>query len=277
VKCDDHQYLLDETTCVDCPTGYWPVQNMTGCMKLQLQVMEWGSPFAIIPAVLSLLGLLATVFTILVFIHYRETPVVKAAGRELSFLLLAGCVVCYASAIVLLAKPALVTCVMQRLTVGCGFAIIYSALLTKTNRIYRIFNSARKTTRRPVYISPKSQLVIASLLAAVQLGVFIVWILLEKPGTRTSVPDPNNRAYVVLKCTAKESSILMSLSYNMLLIIACTIYAIMTRNIPSSFNESKLIGFTMYTTCIVWLSFVPIFFGLQTSFQVSERFFSFEA
>lgn len=34
-----------------------------------------------------------------------------------------------------------------------------------------------------------------------------------------------------------------------------------TRNVPANFNEAKYIAFTMYTTCIIWLAFVPIYFG----------------
>lgn len=189
-------------------------------------------------------------------------------------MLLTGCVICYIGVFVLLLKPTKITCIMQRFFLGAGFAIIYSALLTKTNRIYRIFDSAVKTTRRPPYISPKSQVVIASLLSTVQVLVFAVWLLLESPGIRTEVPDPNDKAYVVLKCNCQESSLLISLSYNMLLIMVCTIYAVLTRKIPSSFNESKFIGFTMYTTCIIWLSFCPVYFGLKSSYQVSLSLYS---
>uniref|UniRef100_A0A8C9VW65 Glutamate metabotropic receptor 1 n=1 Tax=Scleropages formosus TaxID=113540 RepID=A0A8C9VW65_SCLFO len=47
-----------------------------------------------------------------------------------------------------------------------------------------------------------------------------------------------------------------------------------TRNVPANFNEAKYIAFTMYTTCIIWLAFVPIYFGsnykiITTSFSVS--------
>lgn len=212
-------------------------------------------------------GLIATIFTIGVFIKYVETPVVKAAGRELSFMLLAGCAVCYIGVFILLMKPSSFTCIIQRFFLGAGFSIVYSALLTKTNRIYRIFTSAKKTRKRPVFISPRSQLIIASALAAIQIIVFAGWLILETPGTRIEVPD-NHEAYAVLRCNCKESSLLISLSYNMLLIIICTIYAVLTRKIPSSFNESKFIGFTMYTTCIIWLSFCPVYFGLKSSYEV---------
>lgn len=51
-----------------------------------------------------------------------------------------------------------------RFTVGMGFSVVYGALLTKTNRISRIFHSASQSARRPSYISPRSQLMITAVL-----------------------------------------------------------------------------------------------------------------
>ncbi|KAK2715725.1 hypothetical protein QYM36_010336 [Artemia franciscana] len=45
------------------------------------------------------------------------------------------------------------------------------------------------------------------------------------------------------------------------LIILCTVYAVKTRNLPENFNEAKFIGFAMYTTCVIWGAFFPIYFG----------------
>ena len=33
---------------------------------------------------------------------------------------------------------------------------------------------------------------------------------------------------------------------------------------------SRYIGFTMYSTCIVWLAFIPIFFGTNHDYQVKH-------
>ena len=38
--------------------------------------------------------------------------------------------------------------------------------------------------------------------------------------------------------------------------------------VPENFNEAKFIGFTMYTTCIIWMAFVPIYFGTGNTFEV---------
>jgi len=68
----------------------------------------------------------------------------------------------------------------------------------------------------------------------------------------------------------KDQWFLLSLVYNMLLIVVCTVYAVKTRKIPENFNESRHIGFTMYTTCVIWLGFVPIYFGTHNTFQVGH-------
>ena len=71
-------------------------------------------------------------------------------------------------------------------------------------------------------------------------------------------------------CGVSTFSLISSLVYNMILIILCTVYAVKTRKIPSNFNEAKYIGFTMYSTCIVWMAFIPIFFGTNHDYTVQS-------
>ena len=66
-----------------------------------------------------------------------------------------------------------------------------------------------------------------------------------------------------------NASYMIAFSYPILLVIICTVYAVLTRKIPEAFNESKFIGFSMYTTCIIWLAFIPIYF--TTSQHVALR------
>ena len=49
-----------------------------------------------------------------------------------------------------------------RIGLGICLCVCYSAIFTKTNRIYRIFSGCMKGNQKPAYISPKSQLVICS-------------------------------------------------------------------------------------------------------------------
>ena len=266
-ECKPWEKLVDEYTCEDCGYGRWPDEDKLSCHDLQQQYIQWTSVFALVPIAISCVGIILTSSVIIIFIKYNDTPIVKASGRELSYMLLGGILLCYLNTFILLAKPGPLICGLQRICIGTGFSVIYSAMLTKTNRISRIFHSASRTSTRPSFISPKSQVVISSSFITVQLGAAFIWLILEPPDTRFDYPE---RDQVVLKCRIKESAFLISLVYNMFLITVCTVYAVKTRKIPENFNESKFIGFTMYTTCIIWLAFVPIYFGTGNSFVVSK-------
>ena len=119
------------------------------------------------------------------------------------------------------------------------------------------------------FISPASQLVITFSLISVQLlGVFL-WFVVDPPHTVVDYGEQRTQdptaARGVLKCDISDLSLICSLGYSILLMVTCTVYAIKTRAVPETFNEAKPIGFTMYTTCIIWLAFIPIFFGTSQS------------
>ncbi|XP_071810181.1 metabotropic glutamate receptor 3-like isoform X1 [Asterias amurensis] len=264
--CEPHQFVKDEFTCTDCARGYWPLSNLSGCYKRMEEYMDFASPWSIIPVVFSLLGIMATCFVAIVFVTHNQTPLVKASSRELSYILLLGFASCYAMTFPILAKPSETTCSIQRIGLGLSFCVCYSALLTKTNRIARIFESASHSAQRPKYISPKSQLVICFVLVSAQLFGELMWLIVVPPGASTQLSK--DRYHVILKCNITDTSLVVSLAYNMFLIICCTVYAFKTRKIPENFNEAKFIGFTMYTTCIVWLAFVPLYFGTTGDFRM---------
>ncbi len=269
IPCQPYQYLLDEFTCADCSFGQWPLDNLTGCYNLPEEYIHWADAWAIGPVIIACLGMLCTLFVICLFLKNNETPVVKASGRELSYILLIGVLLCYCITFIYISKPSGVVCTLRRLGLGTSFAVCYSALLTKTNRIARIFNGVKDGAQRPRFISPASQVAICAALISCQLLVVVVWLLVEAPGVRKEV-SPERRDVVTLKCNSKDSSMLMSLIYNCVLIILCTFYAFKTRKCPENFNEAKFIGFTMYTTCIIWLAFQPIFYVTASDYRVSK-------
>ncbi|XP_071633906.1 metabotropic glutamate receptor 8 [Temnothorax longispinosus] len=264
VACREDSYVYNDT-CKNCNPGYAPNSTMTGCVKLTAEVIPWTSPWALVPLIFASIGILSTLFTTVVFIRFNRTPVIMASGRELCYVLLVGILSCYGMSFVILSKPTIWNCTYLRIGLGLCLSICYSAILTKTNRISRIFNQGTKKIKRLSYTSPKSQVVIAIGITAVQLIGAIVWLMIEPPDTTEIHPYPLS---AVLTCRVSTFSLMMSLVYNMFLILMCTLYAFKTRKIPEDFNEAKYIGFTMYSTCIVWLAFVPIYFGTNNDYKV---------
>ncbi|XP_029470625.1 metabotropic glutamate receptor 6-like [Rhinatrema bivittatum] len=267
--CDGYQYQLDEFTCELCPFDSRPSPNRTTCRPIPIVKLEWHSPWAVLPILLAVLGIVATTVIVATFIHHNDTPIVRASGRELSYVLLSGIFLIYSITFLMIAEPGVSVCASRRLFLGLGMCISYAALLTKTNRIYRIFEQGKKSVTPPKFISPTSQLAITFSLICLQVVGTVVWLGVLPPHSvidyeEQRTPNPE-QARGVLKCDMSDLSLVCCLGYSIVLMVTCTVYAIKARGVPETFNEAKPIGFTMYTTCIIWLAFVPIFFGTAQS------------
>ncbi|XP_069746979.1 metabotropic glutamate receptor 5b isoform X2 [Narcine bancroftii] len=287
--CKENEFVFDEYTCQACPQGSWPNDDLTDravqlhidkanfqaaseridtkarressdCESIPVKYLRWGDPEPIAAVVFACLGLLATMFVMFIFMVYRDTPVVKSSSRELCYIILVGIFLGYLCTFSLIAKPQKIYCYLQRIGIGLSPAMSYSALVTKTNRIARILAGSKKKicTKKPRFMSACAQLVIASMLICIQLGIIVSLFIMEPPEVIHDYPTIRD---VKLICNTTNIAVVAPLGYNSLLILSCTFYAFKTRNVPANFNEAKYIAFTMYTTCIIWLAFVPIYFG----------------
>lgn len=182
-------------------------------------------------------GIVLTSLVVWLFYKHRETPVVKASGRELSSVLLAGIFLCFSVTYILPLRPSMASCALQRFLIGICFTIVYSALLTKTNRISRIFNASKKSAKKLNFLSPKSQLIICGCLISVQLIVYLLWIAFQNPQAIHHYPTRNDNQLI---CASRINfTFLLVFVYPILLVVICTYYAFLTRKIPEGFNESE--------------------------------------
>uniref|UniRef100_A0A5S6QBM5 G_PROTEIN_RECEP_F3_4 domain-containing protein n=1 Tax=Trichuris muris TaxID=70415 RepID=A0A5S6QBM5_TRIMR len=259
VPCFENEYLLNEYKCKECPVGSWPVENRTACFKLDVEYMRWGDAEAIACVVFACAGMLATLFTTAIFVMNNSTPVVKATTRELSYMILGGLLLCYLTTFIIVTPPCTATCVLLRMVPCLAFSMIYGALFTKTNRIARILAASKRIiTKRRRFLSTGAQVVITCILIGIELVITVVFLILEPPAADFDYSIPRR---VLLVCRFSKMSFFAPFGFDLLLVSMCTLYAIKTRNLPENFNEAKFIGFTMYTTCIVWLAFLAIYFG----------------
>ena len=67
---------------------------------------------------------------------------------------------------------------------------------------------------------------------SVQLVIVMAWLVIEKPGVRVIYPY---RHMAVLTCSVSTMSVLISLVYDMLLIVLCTLYAFKVCLLSSQF------------------------------------------
>ncbi|XP_034186753.2 metabotropic glutamate receptor 6 isoform X3 [Osmia lignaria lignaria] len=256
-SCGRYRYKVDEQRCEECEWGSRPTANGTSCEPIPEQFVDYSNPWAIVATAVAVSGIALTLFVCSVFWKYRDTPMIKASGRELSFLLLLGTFGCFSMTFAVVAKPTVHSCAVVRFGIGFCYTICYAALATKINRIHRIFNDPARSPRKRRYTSPRSQLAIASILGLVEVAFDASWLLKEPPAVTHSYPS--REANVRVCKGSEDGSYVIGLLYPFVLTVASTIYAIKTRKCPEGFNETRRIAFANYATIILWLAFVPLY------------------
>ena len=127
------------------------------------------------------------------------------------------------------------------------------ALYMKINRIYRVFESAKRSIKRPPLVRPKSQILLTGALISVQ--VMLLGLSRVAWPARATETYFSKEEKLILECLVNSDHFLVSMIYVIVLMILCTLYAFKTRRFPANFNESKYIGFTLYATCTVYVVF----------------------
>lgn len=186
----------------------------------------------------------------------------KASTRELCYIVLVGMILSHISVFAILAYPNENMCLLSRLLPGISFAMIYGSLLIKTNRIARLLAISKKRfpSKKLKFMSPLSQVILALILISVEVLIAVTILLIEPPTIELKYPRYNLN---LLVCRESPMTIIAPLAFIFLLIILCTYYAIKTRNVPENFNETKFVGFAIYTTCVIWIAFFPIYYGSE--------------
>ena len=268
VQCGEFQFKESEFECKQCEEGRRANANRSACFDIPVTHLDFQHRGSIGAMAFSSVGIAMTLVTGVVLWKYWDTPVVKACGRELSLLLLLGTFLSFTTTFAIVAKPSPATCGLMRFGIGFCYTICYSAIVTKTNRVARIF----ATQRNPRYTSPMACILIACCLILVEVAINVIWIIVEPPATTEIVGKPPGKRTLV--CSGVNDSFMAGLIYPFFLILIATFYAFKTRKSPYGFNETRYIFFASTVTSIHWLAYVPLYLA-STDVEIKPIILSF--
>lgn len=270
VKVNSHNCTLCDHLKFQQPNRW---RNACESVQLPNNFDVLNDPLALVILVLCGCGLALEILTVILYMVYLATPIIRASGRELSFVTLLGLLVGLISSGFLILTPTSFNCGFIRFFYGLSYSVCYAAILVKTNRIERIFSTKTNGNKKLKYISPSSQLILVGLLCFVQAAINTIWLLFRFPQTklRSEVDLLHETVKIYQYCeTFEDLEMGVTLIYPAVLLLLCLYYAFRTRKLPGAFSEAKSIFIATHTTFVLWLAFVPIFFALD---KVSIRIF----
>ncbi|XP_078524804.1 extracellular calcium-sensing receptor-like [Lissotriton helveticus] len=266
-------YQLDSTECMPCPWDQWPNKNQDRCIPKVTEFLAYTEPFGMTLAVIGM-SLSGIPFAILgLFIHHRNTPIIKASNSNLSYILLMSLTLCFVCSLAFIGYPTVEKCLIRQTAFGITFALCVSCILARTIMVVIAFNATKPNSDLRKWVGPQLSYTVISVSTLIQILLCIIWLLLAPPFSEYNIDI--KPGIILMQCNeGSPTAFWCMLGYLGFLASISFIVAFLARKLPDSFNEAQYITFSMLAFLSVWLSFIPAYLSTTGKYMIAMEIFA---
>ncbi|XP_059110548.1 vomeronasal type-2 receptor 116-like [Peromyscus eremicus] len=263
----------DMDQCMKCPENHYAETEKKHCLQKAVSFLNHEDPLGISLTTIALCFSVLTTAVLGLFVKHRDTPIVKANNRTLSYTLLITLTVCFLCALLFIGRPNTTTCILQQITFGGAFTVALATVLAKAITVVIAFKvTFPRRVVRWLIISKAPNLIIP-MCTLIHLVFCGIWL-----GTSPPFLDQDYHAehgHIILVCNkGSDFAFHGILGYLCSLALGSFTMAFMSRNLPDTFNEAKFLSFSMLVFFCVWVTFLPVYHSTKGKVMVAMEVFS---
>ncbi|XP_063136811.1 vomeronasal type-2 receptor 116-like isoform X3 [Rattus norvegicus] len=275
VQCQENEIAndTDMEQCVRCPDDSYANLEQTKCLQRAVTFLAYEDPLGMALGCMALSFSAITILVLVTFVKYRDTPIVKANNRILSYILLISLAFCFLCSLLFIGHPNQATCILQQTTFAIFFTVAISTVLAKTITVVTAFKLTTPGRRiRKMMIKGATNLLIP-ICTLIQLVLCAIWLVTSPPFIDRDIQSEHGKVIIICN-KGSVTAFHFVLGYLGSLALGSFTVAFLARNLPDRFNEAKFLTFSMLVFYSVWITFLPVYHSTKGKVMVVVEVFS---